>query len=240
MVIRRSSNIRLGKVIKVDKTYLLSDKAIAVRLESWPRECNRIYHRLLYGWVVNPRLVQNRRLLLEHISRPHVSLLKDAHSFIKQKDPQSMMAVMCLIERELNRKADFSQIRHCWIDRHHQLLLEENMKLPLSYAPLTFMSLSGDSLLNFCLNQSANPDTDKVSVDSSKWCHYQTKVFIGPIARVDQFVQDGSHYVFKHFRIQHRYQSKQELENHAKHPKQSRRVFTAQHSTKCTRNWGPL
>lgn len=58
------------------------------------------------------------------------------------------------------------------------------MKLPLTHVPLTSTILSGDSLLKFCLNQSANPDTVIVSVDLSKWCQYQRqKVFIGSIAK---------------------------------------------------------
>lgn len=49
---------------KVDDIALLSDKASAVGLESWPREFDSRYHRLRYGKHVDSGPVKNRRLLL--------------------------------------------------------------------------------------------------------------------------------------------------------------------------------
>ncbi|AJG39154.1 RNA-dependent RNA polymerase [Wenzhou Crab Virus 1] len=179
-------NIELQKILdlnlKVDETDLLSDKAIAVGLDSWPREYDRRYHRLLYGYSANPGPIKNRRLLIEHIKREEVSVFYDATSFLKGDDKTSKMAVMCLKERELNRKKGRFFTKQTMKGRQYQLLLEENMKPILSYVPLTSMILSGDSLLKYCLNQSADPNTAKVSVDFSKWCQYQRQGLIGPIA----------------------------------------------------------
>lgn len=114
-------------------------------MESWPREFALRYHNLRYKHKVTPGPIKNRGLLLEHISRESVNVLKDTVSFLRGSDPSSQMAVLCLKERELNRKKGGFFTKQTMFGRQYQLLLEENMKVPLSYVPLTSKILPGDS-----------------------------------------------------------------------------------------------
>lgn len=79
---------------KVDDTALLSDKVIAVGLDSWPREYDSRYHWHRYKKRVNMGPVRNRRLLLEHISREDVSVMRDALEFVRGHNPNIKMAVL--------------------------------------------------------------------------------------------------------------------------------------------------
>lgn len=80
--------------------------------------------------------------------------MRDALDFAKGSNPHDRMAVLCLKERELNSNKGGFFTKQTMPGRQYQLLLE-NMKLPLSYVPLTSMILSEDSMLNFYLSQSS-------------------------------------------------------------------------------------
>lgn len=169
--------------IQVDETALLSDKAICSGLKSWLREFDTRMHPARYQKGCKPGPPLDNRLLIRHIKEPEVSAIDEALKFARCDNQDYHMAVMCLKERELNQSKGRYFTKQSFQGRHYQTLAEENVKNVLPYIPLTSMNLSGDAIVKYMLQKSADPNSIKVSVDFSKWCQYQRQGLAGPIAR---------------------------------------------------------
>lgn len=167
---------------QIDITSALSDKAIAGPLLTWPLEFDRRMHRIYYGRGVKTGKASEKRLLVEFIKREEVSVAQEVLGYLSDREGIKHFAVMCLKEKELNRKKGRYFTKNTFAARMYQVTLEKNMNTILDYIPVTSMRFSGDTLQRFLLAKSKDDNTAKLAIDYSKWCQYQRAGLVNPVA----------------------------------------------------------
>lgn len=152
-----------------DSSELLSDKAICVGIDSWPREYDIRYHTIKYGRRCNPGKKVPKRAIIKHLTEESVDthdMVLKALNLIKEA---RLCFVMCIKEKELNQAKARYFTKLPFEMRIMQNLIENGAKMIMKYFPQQSMTMGSLSLEKFKL-RSSNKVIMTISLDFVKWC----------------------------------------------------------------------